>query len=53
MDTEHSLFSDFNFSILNNPDIEVSSVREVIIALILKTLSYKSIGRGMFQNLFC
>jgi len=46
MDKPLPIFSDFDFSILDNPDFEESSVREEIITPILKALNYKSFGRN-------
>ncbi len=41
-----NLFSDFDFSILDNSEFEESSVREEIITPILKALGYKAFGRN-------
>lgn len=46
MSIEPAFFSEFDFSILDDPDFEESSVREEIITPILKALNYKSFGRN-------
>ena len=40
-----NLFDDFDFSVLDNPEFEESSVREEFIAPLLKALGYKSFGK--------
>ncbi len=43
---KQTLFSDFDFNILNNPEFEESSVREEIITPILKELNFRAYGRN-------
>lgn len=40
------LYKDFDFSALNDPDFEESSVREEIISPLLKSLNYKAFGKN-------
>jgi len=40
------LYSDFDFSVLENPDFKEDSVREELILPLLKTLTYKPFGRN-------
>lgn len=41
-----TLFSEFDFNALSDPDFEESSVREEIISPILKSLNYKAFGKN-------
>ena len=43
---EIDLFKDFDFSILDSPEFEESSVREELITPLLKAMNYKSFGRN-------
>lgn len=42
----NKLFNDFDFTALNDPEFEESSVREEIITPVLKFLNYKAFGRN-------